>query len=97
MDGDGIETTNVNGGRFVDNNGGGFAENSGWVSPDDGLLVLDRNGDGVINNGKEFFGDQTVLKNGRLAASGYQALTECDENGDRIIDTSDSDFAQLRV
>jgi hypothetical protein len=33
-------------------------EKTGWASSDDGLLVVDRNADGVINDGKELFGDR---------------------------------------
>jgi len=97
LDGDGIETTGLNKGVYFDHDGNGFRELSGWVSADDGLLVLDRNGDGVINNGGELFGDQTVLKNGRKAANGFQALAELDENGDGQIDANDAAYSQLRV
>ncbi|MHB1670212.1 hypothetical protein, partial [Thiomonas sp.] len=39
LDGDGVETTAVNSGAYFDHAGDGFAEQTGWVSPDDGLLV----------------------------------------------------------
>ena len=50
----------------------------GWVAADDGLLVRDINGDGIINNGGELFGDQTLLKNGQKSAGGFQALADLD-------------------
>ncbi len=97
LDGDGIEIRSLAKNIRFDQDGNGFSEKTGWVSADDGLLVLDRNGDGVINNGGELFGDQTVLKNGRKAANGFQALAELDGNGDGQIDANDAAYSQLRV
>jgi hypothetical protein len=97
LDGDGIETCSVRDGAYFDHNGDGFSEKTGWVSGDDGLLVLDRNGDGIINSGGELFGDQTVLKNGRKAANGFQALAELDDNKDGKFDINDAAYSQLRV
>ena len=97
LDGDGIQTTNVNAGALFDQDGNGFAERTGWVAPGDGLLVMDRNGDGIINNGRELFGSETLLKDGSKAANGFQALAELDANHDGKIDASDPAFSQLRV
>ena len=58
---------------------------------------MDRNGDGIINDGKELFGNDTILKNGNRAANGFQALAELDENKDGKIDQNDTAFAQMRV
>ena len=49
----------VNNGTNFDHNSNGFAESTGWAKPDDGLLVLDRNNNGIIDNGTELFGDNT--------------------------------------
>ncbi|SUO92211.1 hypothetical protein [Suttonella indologenes] len=67
------------------------------MSADDGLLVLDSNGDGVINHGGELFGDNTLLKDGSLAANGFAASAEFDDNGDGKIDAQDAVFEQLKV
>jgi hypothetical protein len=75
----------------------GKSVNTGWVSSGDGLLVLDRNGDGVINNGSELFGSSTTLANGQKATDGYAALKELDTNGDGVISSADALFADLRV
>lgn len=56
LDGDGILTSNSKAGAFFDRDGNSFAEQTGWVGPDDGLLVTDSNGDGIINDGKALFG-----------------------------------------
>jgi len=97
LDRDGVETVGVNLGPLFDHNGDGFAEVTGWVDPDDGFLVMDRNGDGVINDGKEFFGDLTVLNDGRRAANGFEALAELDGNNDGRIDTNDPGFSHMKV
>jgi hypothetical protein len=97
LDGDGVETTNVADGAYFDHDANGFAEQTGWVSSDDGLLVFDRNGDGVINDGKELFGDQTLLKSGSRASNGFQALADLDDNKDGKIDANDSGFSQVKV
>lgn len=97
LDGQGIKTINVQAGVHFDHNGDGFAELTGWVDAPDGLLVMDRNGDGVINDGRELFGDQTILKNGARAANGFQALAELDTNKDGKIDANDPEFSRLKV
>ena len=63
----------------------------------DGLLVLDRNANGVIDNGSELFGDKTVLENENYAANGFAALAELDSNGDGVIDSDDDRFSELKV
>ena len=67
------------------------------MGKEDGLLVYDRNGDGIINNGSELFGDATRLKNGGTAAHGFAALADLDDNGDGKIDAADKAFSSLRV
>ncbi len=58
LDGDGIETVGADTGEVLfDHEGDGIRNGSGWIKPDDGLLVWDRNGNGVIDDGAELFGD----------------------------------------
>src|SRR5690606_7162737 len=71
--------------------------NSGWVAGGDGLLVMDRNGDGSINDGSELFGNGVTLSNGLRAGNGYMALAELDSSQDGVIDAGDSDFSRLMV
>ena len=99
LDGDGIETMTAGQyqGALFDHNKDGIRTATGWVKPDDGLLALDRNGDGIINNGGELFGDSTLLADGSRAAHGYAALAELDSNGDGKVDAADEKFADLRV
>ncbi|MCL4537309.1 MAG: hypothetical protein M1610_06950 [Nitrospirae bacterium] len=97
IDGDGVETIARTGGTYFDHDANGFSEQTGWISGDDGILVMDRNEDGVINDGKELFGDQTILSNGQKASNGFQALSELDENKDGKIDSNDAAFNQLKI
>ena len=93
----GIELTTIENGVHFDLDKNGFAEKTAWIGSEDGFLVLDRNGDGEINDGGELFGDQVQLENGLISISGFQALTELDENKDGIIDSNDSAWNHLRV
>lgn len=97
LDGDGIETISLQDGAYFDLDSNGFAEKSGWIKSDDGFLVLDRDGNGEINGGRELFGDQTILQNGTVASNGYEALAELDDNKDGKIDNQDGKFADLRI
>ncbi|MGH8624470.1 MAG: calcium-binding protein [Gammaproteobacteria bacterium] len=97
LDGDGIETKDLQNGVFFDHDANGFAQQSGWVRPDDGLLAWDRNNDGQINDGRELFGSGTLLRNGSNAANGFAALDDLDNNRDGKIDAHDAAWASLRV
>ncbi|EBR8158690.1 hypothetical protein DOA20_26630, partial [Salmonella enterica subsp. enterica serovar Newport] len=97
LNGDGVHTLSKSAGLIFDHDGNQFAENTGWVSPEDGLLVLDKNNDGKIGSGNELFGSNTVLSNGQKAQDGYEALREYDENHDGVIDKNDSIWSQLKV
>ena len=98
LNGDGLATTNLDQSDvYFDLDSNGFAERTAWIDANDGLLVLDRNGDGKITNGQELFGDQTLLSNGTRATSGFEALREFDDNKDGKIDASDIVYLKLKV
>ncbi|MBK6559925.1 MAG: hypothetical protein IPG16_22950 [Comamonadaceae bacterium] len=69
LNGDGITTQSISAGTEFDLLAGGRKIHTGWVSGGDGLLVLDRNHDGVINDGSELFGEATRLSSGETAAT----------------------------
>ncbi len=103
LDGDGIEANGIDPVhplRF-DHDADGIKTATGWIKSDDGIVVLDRNGNGTIDSGRELFGDNTLLENGpragELAAHGYEALADLDLNGDQKIDALDAAFARLRI
>lgn len=58
-------------------------------------LALDRDRDGAIDSGRELFGSGTVLRSGRRAGHGFEALAEHDLNRDGKIDAADPVFAEL--
>jgi len=93
LDGDGIETKSLTDEIYFDHNSNGFSEKTGWLGEDDGLLVMDRDGNGRT----ELFGNQTILSNGQKASNGFEALAELDENKDGKIDASDAVYSQLRI
>ncbi|WP_159588743.1 calcium-binding protein [Hydrogenophaga sp. BPS33] len=98
LDGDGIEISRFNGGAITfDHDANGIRTGTAWAAADDGLLVLDRDGNGRIDSGRELFGDNTLLANGKRAADGYAALRELDGNADGVLDGGDAAFARLRV
>jgi len=93
LDNNGIELVSIdhNEAVYFDFTGSGFATVSGWVTGGDGLLALDVNQDGIINNGTELFGDQSGYDNGFLALAAY------DSNGDGLITSEDYIWNDLRV
>jgi hypothetical protein len=99
LDGDGIETVGASSSRPVlfDGDGDGIKTGTGWIAADDGFLVLDRDGNGTIDSGRELFGDSTQLRDGRTAADGFAALADQDSNADGRVTAADAAWSQLRV
>lgn len=97
LDGDGVETININQGVYFDFDNSGFKESTSWLKGEDGFLVWDRNGNGVIDSGRELFGSDTLLQDGSRAPNGFLALTELDSNQDGVIDELDAQFSSLSV
>jgi hypothetical protein len=74
--------------RFdIDNDG--MMEVVGWTLPSDGQLAMDRNGNGLIDNITELYGDDMM--------PAFDKLRKHDANGDRKITPQDPDYATLLV
>ena len=97
LDGDGVETVTAEGGVYFDHDANGFKENSGWVGQDDGILVRDINGNGIIDNGTELFGNNSVLSSGEKAVNGFEALKDLDDNNDGIFDRNDKAWNEVKI
>ena len=99
LDGDGVEVSDYmsNETVYFDSDNSGIKKATSWLNPDDGFLVLDRNGDGLINNGGELFGDHTQLNDVSFAENGFQALRELDSDFNGIINKNDKKFNELKV
>jgi len=77
-----------------DINGDGTKDQVAWNTSNDGILALDVNGNGQIDNGNELF---TTNFNGGHYASGVDALASLDSNHDGVIDARDIDFSKLQI
>ena len=97
LNGDGVQTVGLEHGVSFDLNADGKKEQTGWTDGKDGLLVLDRNGNGQVDNGMELFGNATKLGDGSTAKDGFVALADLDSNGDGVISADDALFGQLQV
>lgn len=104
--GNGFNLTNSANGVLFNIDGRSNSEQIAWTAAnsDDAWLVLDRNGNGLIDDGKELFGNftqqpsrsQTEIKNG------FRALAVFDKpgrggNDDGQIDSRDEIFTSLRL
>lgn len=93
----GINLSTVEAGVHFDIDKNGFAEKTVWTDGEDGFLVLDRNGNDIIDDGGELFSDHVIMSDGRTSSDGFEALADLDEDGNGIIDANDSRFTDLRV
>lgn len=94
LDGDGIELVDhENSTVFFDMDLDGIADRTGWVSADDGMLVLDRNGNGIIDNSLEI----SFASDDEAAVTDLEGLRAWDTNQNGLIDAGDEAFAQFQV
>ena len=88
LGGDGIELIKMNGAINFDHDLNGFAEATGWIGKNEAFLALDKNGNGVIDNASELFGDGSSM-------NGFEELKKYDSNKDGTIDEKDEIWSKL--
>lgn len=87
---DGIETLDIDETNiYFDTQNTGFATKTGWVSKNEGFLVVDNNNDGKITQQSEMFGSETK--------SGFEDLNAYDSNNDGVINSLDTKFNELKI
>ena len=108
VEGDGFSLSDGAGGVAFDLDSNGQRERLSWTSADsdDAWLALDRDGNGVIDTGRELFGNYTWQRI-TPAPNGFLALKEfdypvwggagSDARGDGVIDSADGVFSLLRL
>ncbi len=94
LGGDGADLVSVSQSRVVfESDSGGPLMRMGWIAPQDGMLVLDRNGDGVINRLSEI----SFVNDLPGARSDLEGLRAYDTNSDGIFNAQDSAWTLFQV
>jgi hypothetical protein len=95
--GQGVQTIDLSYGVNFDLDSDGDQEATGWIGSGSGLLTLDINQNGLIDDGSELFGTSTKMNDGAKASNGFEALAQYDLNLDHVIDVNDEIFSKLQI
>lgn len=74
---------------FFDIDADGVKDEISELSKGSGYLALDKNGDGIINDGSELFGTKS--------GNGFKELSAYDDDGDGWIDEDDEVWSKLKI
>ncbi len=92
----GIDLSSPAEGVSFDIDADGIKDTISWpVSDSSVFLALDINGNGLIDNGSELFGNNSTGPDGKKSDNGFLALSKYDDNHDGIIDAKDASFKKL--
>ena len=94
LDHNGYTFSTLENGVQFDINADGIKDQVAWNTSGDGILAIDLNHDGVINDGTEIFTPDFA---GGHFASGSAALASLDTNHDGLIDFGDEAFDSLVI
>jgi Ca2+-binding RTX toxin-like protein len=93
LEGDGLELTGVDHSMVVSRLSSGELARTSWVGPTDGILAVDRNGDGQINQLSEI----SFVQDKEGAKTDLEGLQAWDTNGDGKLNALDEGWSQLRI
>jgi hypothetical protein len=101
---DGIDLGPAGRGVSFDVNADGYPELVQWVRPggDEAFIALDRNRNGLVDDGSELFGVGTPLFEGGKAVNGFVGLAQYDQptlggNDDGVISRDDAIWPELSI
>jgi Ca2+-binding RTX toxin-like protein len=106
LNGDGVRLTDyLTAPVFFDvDNDGGSLEETGWVDASDGIVAIDLNNNGKIDNisetFSEFFGGAAGSAGSageKRFQNGFAALKSLDSNGDNVFDDKDDAWSSVQV
>lgn len=91
LDGDGNAFSSLSQGIAFDYNGDGVKTQTAWIAAGSAILAYDLNGDGLVTDASEFVFGSDDLTDLEAIAANY------DENGDNVLDASDSAYGKFGV
>ncbi len=93
LDGDGVELLTIDAGVQFDMDSNGTLDRTGWFSPDDAVLAIDENANGIVDNGSEINFQRFI----EGAFSDLEGLAFFDTNANGLFDNGDARWGEFVV
>ncbi len=94
LDGKGVETlTAAESHSGFDIDGDGIGDDTSWFGPSDGMLFLDRDGNGTVSDAREFNFVNDLVG----ARSDLEGLVAFDSNKDGLLSSLDAQFTEFKL